>query len=89
MSAGLLGKAIAIAATAHQSATDKGGKAYILHPLRVMMRLRTDDEELMQIAVLHDVVEDSPVVTAGSTPSDPRGLLNLRACLRRAGLELH
>lgn len=27
----------------------------------MMMRLRTDDEELMQIAVLHDTVEDTEV----------------------------
>lgn len=54
-----LGQAIALAAKVHQHELDKGGKAYILHPIRVMMRLRTDDEELMMIAILHDVVEDS------------------------------
>lgn len=54
-----LGQAIALAAKVHQNQLDKGGKAYILHPIRVMMRLRTDDEELMIIAILHDVVEDS------------------------------
>lgn len=56
-----LGTAIAIASRVHENQTDKGGKPYILHPLRLMMRLRTDDEELMSIAVLHDVVEDSDV----------------------------
>lgn len=55
----MLGKAIAYAAQGHIDQTDKGGNAYILHPLRLMMRLRTDDEELMQIAVLHDLVEDT------------------------------
>ncbi len=55
----MLGTAIAIAATIHETQTDKGGNAYILHPIRIMMRLRTDDEELMSIAILHDVVEDS------------------------------
>lgn len=55
----MLGLAISIAASAHQSQIDKGGKPYILHPIRMMMRLRTDDEELMSIAILHDVVEDS------------------------------
>lgn len=58
-----LGTAIAIAAIAHETHKDKGGNAYILHPIRVMMRLRTDDEELMCVAVLHDVVEDSDVWT--------------------------
>jgi len=55
----MLGKAIAIASKAHEDQKDRGGHAYILHPIRIMMRLRTNDDELMQIAVLHDVVEDS------------------------------
>jgi len=55
----MLGKAILIASTVHASQKDKGGNAYILHPIRIMMRLRTTDDELMQIAILHDVVEDS------------------------------
>jgi len=59
MTTNLLGTAIAIASEVHEYQTDKGGNAYILHPIRIMMRLRTDDEELMQIAVLHDVIEDS------------------------------
>lgn len=54
----MLGKAIAITSAVHQNQLDKGGHAYILHPIRIMMRLRTDDEELMTIAILHDVVED-------------------------------
>lgn len=54
-----LGKAIALAAKTHSDQTDKRGYAYILHPIRIMMRLRTEDDELMAIAILHDVVEDS------------------------------
>lgn len=57
----MLGTAIALASKVHENQRDKGGKPYILHPLRLMMRLRSDDEELMSIAVLHDVVEDSDV----------------------------
>ena len=57
-----LGKAIALAAESHKDQKDKAGKAYILHPLRMMMRLKTNDEELMIIAILHDVVEDDPMV---------------------------
>lgn len=57
----MLALAISVAAGAHVKQTDKGGNAYILHPLRMMMRLRTSDEELMSIAVLHDTVEDSDV----------------------------
>jgi len=52
-------KAVLLASQAHLGQRDKGGKAYILHPMRIAMRLRTDDEELMCIAILHDAVEDS------------------------------
>lgn len=52
-------KAIFIAAREHLGVKDKGGNAYILHPMRIAMRLRTNDEELMSIAILHDVIEDS------------------------------
>ena len=52
-------KAMFIAAREHLGVRDKGGHAYILHPMRIAMRLRTTDEELMSIAILHDVIEDS------------------------------
>jgi (p)ppGpp synthase/HD superfamily hydrolase len=52
-----LGKAIAIAAQAHQEQYDKAGAPYILHPLRLMLRMRSEME--MMAAILHDVVEDS------------------------------
>lgn len=52
-------KALQVASKAHSGRKDKGGKSYILHPIRIAMRLRTDDEELMAIAIMHDVVEDS------------------------------
>jgi len=55
----VLGLAISIAAQAHERQRDRGGKAYILHPMRLMMRLRTDDVDLMCMAAMHDVVEDS------------------------------
>jgi (p)ppGpp synthase/HD superfamily hydrolase len=55
----LLEKAIAIALEAHQGVLDKSGKPYILHPLKVMMQM--DTEEAQMTAVLHDVVEDSDV----------------------------
>ena len=57
----ILAVAIKFAAEKHVEQTDKGGRAYILHPIRMMMRLRTNDDELMAIAVLHDVVEDCKV----------------------------
>ena len=51
-----LERAIAIAAAAHEGQVDKGGAPYILHPLRVMLRVNTLEERI--VAVLHDVVED-------------------------------
>lgn len=56
---GTLERAIVIAATAHRGQTDKGGAPYVLHPLRVMMRMSTNQERIA--AVLHDVLEDSDV----------------------------
>jgi len=52
-----LGKAIAIAAQAHQEQRDKAGAPYILHPLRMMLRMSSETE--MMAAILHDVVEDT------------------------------
>jgi hypothetical protein len=54
-----LERAIAIAAQAHEGQIDKAGVPYILHPLRVMLRLSSMEERI--VAVLHDVVEDSDV----------------------------
>lgn len=52
-----LERALAIAASAHAGHTDKAGKPYILHPLRVMFAVTGTDERIA--ALLHDVVEDS------------------------------
>lgn len=52
-----LERAIAIAAEAHAGQVDKAGAPYILHPLRVMLRLTGIEERTA--AVLHDVVEDT------------------------------
>lgn len=38
---------------------DKGGKPYILHPLRLMISKRSQEE--MICAVLHDVIEDTDI----------------------------
>lgn len=52
-----LERAIVIAATAHAGQTDKAGAPYILHPLRLMLSMQSEQERI--VAVLHDVVEDS------------------------------
>ena len=54
-----LERAIEIAAGAHAGQFDKAGQPYILHPLRVMLRVMSAHERMA--AVLHDVVEDTPV----------------------------
>jgi guanosine-3',5'-bis(diphosphate) 3'-pyrophosphohydrolase len=83
----MLSTAIYIAAQMHKEQRDKGGSPYILHPLRLMMRLNTTDEELMAIAVLHDVVEDCNVtfdylLDAGMSERVVRGV---RALTKQAG----
>lgn len=55
----LLGKVLVLATNAHAGQFDRGGNPYILHPLKVMHYLKTADEELQCIALLHDVVEDT------------------------------
>ena len=56
---GTLERAIEIAARTHAGQTDKGGAPYILHPLRVMLRVAPGAQQI--VAVLHDVVEDSDI----------------------------
>lgn len=60
----LLAKAIALASEKHLGQFDKGGKPYILHPIKVMHYVKTDDMEIMAIAVMHDVVEDTDITFA-------------------------
>lgn len=53
-----LDTAIKLAADAHAGQIDKSGEPYVLHPLRVMLAMKAEDERI--VAVLHDVVEDTP-----------------------------
>ncbi|MBN1662822.1 MAG: HD domain-containing protein [Deltaproteobacteria bacterium] len=50
--------AIEIAVQAHKGQSDKAGEPYILHPLRIMCRMDNETEKI--VAVLHDIVEDTP-----------------------------
>lgn len=52
-------RAIEIAARAHAGQTDKAGAPYIFHPLRLMLAVHGEYERMA--AVLHDVVEDTPI----------------------------
>jgi phosphonatase-like hydrolase len=52
-----LEEAIALAAQAHRGQVEKAGQPYILHPLRVMLRFRSEPEQI--VGVLHDLIEDT------------------------------
>ena len=57
----MLDKMLVIATNAHSGQFDRGGNPYILHPLAVMYYLKTNDEELMCMALGHDLIEDTSV----------------------------
>lgn len=49
--------ALEIAEDAHSGQEDKGGNAYIKHPITVASMLDSEEEKV--VALLHDVIEDS------------------------------
>ncbi len=55
----LIEKSLSIALQAHSQQIDKAGNPYILHPLRIMEKMDTEEE--MCVAILHDTIEDSPL----------------------------
>lgn len=60
----LLDRAIVYAVRAHQGVERRGkGFPYIVHPLETVsiVATMTSDQELLAAAVLHDVVEDTPI----------------------------
>jgi len=72
---GILEKAIRIAVNAHYRQTDKGGKPYIFHPLRVMNSVNTMEEKI--VAVLHDILEDTDITVDDlKTEAIPEELIN-------------
>ncbi len=77
-----LDQAIKIAVDAHAGQKDKAGKPYILHPLRVMLKLQGETERI--VAVLHDVVEDSDWTLEGLRDEGfPAEVLEALDCLTR------
>lgn len=54
----MLSRMLEHATWCHAGQFDKAGMPYILHPLKVMHYLKTEDEELMCIALGHDLLED-------------------------------
>lgn len=56
-----LGIAIALASEKFKDKVDKAGQPYILHCLRVMNKMDHNDFDLMIIAILHDIIEDTDI----------------------------
>ena len=54
-----LALAVKLAASGHLGQCDRGGNPYILHPIKVMHYLKSDDFQLMAIAMMHDLLEDT------------------------------
>lgn len=54
-----LGEMIVLAANKHAGQFDKGGNPYILHVMAVMYLVESSDLEVKQIAVGHDIIEDT------------------------------
>ena len=54
-----LEKAIALAAFLHVGQEDLAGNPYIMHPMRVMAKVKTYDA--MVVAALHDLIEDTDI----------------------------
>lgn len=57
----MLSQMLHIVTNAHHGQFDRGGQPYVLHVLKVMHYLKSDDEELQCIALGHDVIEDTDV----------------------------
>ena len=54
-----LGTMIVLATNGHAGQYDRGGNPYILHALKVLHYLKSDDEDLQVMAVGHDLIEDT------------------------------
>lgn len=50
-------EAFEISLSAHRGQRDKGGEAYVAHPVRVMKQVENHKTKI--VALLHDVIEDS------------------------------
>ena len=80
---------IVIAVGAHAGQVDKGGHPYIMHPLRVMLKCKTLEEQI--VAVLHDLLEDTRWSKYGVYSLEREGLTPVMSaaltCLTRSSGE--
>ncbi|CAN5173654.1 HD domain-containing protein [soil metagenome] len=84
----LIEQSLAIALRAYSGKTDKAGREYILHPLRLMARMQTPVE--MSVALLHDVIEDSDISAAQLLDEGiPPEVVDAVLCLTRQSTETY
>ena len=78
--------AILLAAQAHRGQKDKVGQPYFLHLLRVMLRLASEQEQI--VGVLHDLVEDTNYTLDDlRTQGYPEAIVQAVDCLTRRPTE--
>ena len=70
----LTNKAMKIAYAAHHGQVDKSGLPYILHPLHLAEQM--NDEITTCIALLHDVIEDTPVTFEDLAKEFPKEVMD-------------
>ena len=58
-----LNKMLVLVTTEFDGIFDRGGVPYVLHCLKVMHYLKSEDEELMCMALGHDLIEDRKNIT--------------------------
>lgn len=78
----LIRRADQIARSAHAGQTDKAGVPYIDHPRRVAARVQPDPDAVAT-ALLHDVVEDTPVTLEQLAEEFPAHIVSAVQALTR------
>lgn len=81
--------AVKFAIEKHGLQADKGGEPYIFHPLAVMLNpgIKTDEERI--VAVLHDVLEDTPTSVYELNARFPQGIIAAVVALTRSKSETY
>jgi guanosine-3',5'-bis(diphosphate) 3'-pyrophosphohydrolase len=83
----MLERMLIIMVNAHAGQFDRGGAPYALHPLKVMHYLKSDDEELMCMALGHDVIEDTSITYRDLREADisERVIAGIRCLTKQPG----
>lgn len=78
----LIEKSLEIALRAYAGQKDKAGRTYILHPLRLMNQMGSEEE--MAVALLHDAIEDSDMTAEELLNQGiPKSVVDAVRCLTR------